>query len=170
MPAHWQTVNSYKDRDTFVTVYRPRRSASAGAWVALASVVLAVAVGGSTSDRAGGTPSATDQSNQSNQPGQSGEQSGAAGPVTAVVRSPGGLPVRAQADTRAAEVGRAPENSSVTLACHTAGPPVHGRSRTSEVWVRMTAANGASGYVPDVWLVARGDVRSLVPPCAEASA
>ncbi|MGW0660030.1 hypothetical protein [Streptodolium elevatio] len=178
MPPNWQSVNSYKDRDTLVTVYRPRRSASAGAWVALASVVLLVAVGGGVSDPADGTPpasgeSATDSVHTDNTyPSGStypDRQNGAPGPVTAVVRAPGGLPVRAQADTRAVEVGRAPENSSATVACHTDGPAVFGRSRTSDVWVRMTAANGASGYAPDVWLVTRGDVRSLVPPCPDGS-
>lgn len=171
MPASWQSVNSYRDRDTLVTVYRPRRSASAGAWVALASVVLLVAVGGG-SDPAGDSASEsvhrTDNTNPTGSTDPDAEN-GVPGPVTAVVRAPGGLPVRAQADIRAAELGRAPENSSVTVACHTDGPPVSGRSRTSGVWVRMTAANGATGFAPDVWLVTRGDVRSLVPRCADGS-
>ncbi|HSA53338.1 MAG TPA: hypothetical protein VLH10_24900, partial [Yinghuangia sp.] len=124
-------------------------------WVVVAGALLLGVIGSDTgaSDGSAATAARTSASPRATEP------------PTAVVRAPGGLPVRGEPRPDAAQLSRLADGSWVVVACHTAGPPVVGRTGTSAVWVRVAPTEGAAGFVPDAMLSTQGDIRARVPAC-----
>lgn len=76
------------------------------------------------------------------------------------------LMVRSAPTQRSALVATLPNNTAVTLICHTSGPSVTSfTGRTTTTWNKITTPDGTTGYVSDGWVLTSDDVTRLVPSC-----
>ncbi|UGQ14751.1 SH3 domain-containing protein [Yinghuangia sp. ASG 101] len=76
------------------------------------------------------------------------------------------LMVRSAPTQRADLVATVPNNTPVTVVCHTGGPAVVSfTGRTTTTWDKIITPQGATGYVSDGWLLTRAEVTELVPAC-----
>lgn len=76
------------------------------------------------------------------------------------------LLIRSAPTQRSSLVAAVPNDTPLTLLCHTTGPSVvsfTGRSTTT--WNKVTEPGGKTGYVSDGWVLTPDDVTALVPPC-----
>lgn len=76
------------------------------------------------------------------------------------------LLIRSAPTQRSALVAAVPNDTPLTLLCHTTGPSVvsfTGRSTTT--WAKVTAPTGKTGYVSDGWILTPDELTALVPPC-----
>ncbi|MEU8138802.1 SH3 domain-containing protein [Streptodolium elevatio] len=76
------------------------------------------------------------------------------------------LLVRSAPTQRADLVASLPNNTPVTLVCHTTGPSVVSfTGRTTQTWNKVVIPDGRTGYVSDGWVLTSADVTRLVPAC-----
>jgi hypothetical protein len=76
------------------------------------------------------------------------------------------LMVRSAPTQRADLVATLPNNTPVTLVCHTTGPSVTSfTGRVTTTWNKITTPDGTTGYVSDGWVLTSDDVTRLVPVC-----
>lgn len=76
------------------------------------------------------------------------------------------LMVRSAPTQRSDLVATLPNNTPVTLVCHTTGPSVVSfTGRTTPTWNKVVIPDGRTGYVSDGWVLTSADVTTLVPNC-----
>ncbi len=76
------------------------------------------------------------------------------------------LMVRSAPTQRADLVASLPNNTPVTLVCHTTGPSVVSfTGRTTQTWNKVVIPDGRTGYVSDGWVLTTADVTRIVPAC-----
>ncbi|WP_436786225.1 SH3 domain-containing protein [Yinghuangia sp. YIM S10712] len=76
------------------------------------------------------------------------------------------LMVRSAPTQRADLIATLPNNTPVTVVCHTTGPSVVSfTGRTTTTWDKIITPEGATGYVSDGWLLTEDDITRLVPAC-----
>ncbi|MCF2529508.1 SH3 domain-containing protein [Yinghuangia sp. KLBMP8922] len=74
--------------------------------------------------------------------------------------------VREAPTQRSGLVATLPNNTKVTVLCHTTGPSVVSfTGRSTEVWNKIALPGGRTGYVSDGWLATSADITTLVPYC-----
>lgn len=76
------------------------------------------------------------------------------------------LMVRSAPTQRSELVATLPNNTPVTLICHTTGPTVVSfTGRTTPTWNKVEIPDGRTGYVSDGWVLTTEDVTRIVPAC-----